>query len=60
MIIRESGRIAAAKRVTAALAALERPAPADLRAGIEQSFASEPKQEWRDHIKGVARQKVDG
>jgi hypothetical protein len=50
-ILREAGL---ENQVTAAVAAIEKPAAADLAKGIKKLFKQERTREWRDHIENVA------
>jgi hypothetical protein len=50
-ILREAGF---ENQVTTAVAAIEKPSPALLAQGIQQSFQQEPNRERRDHIEVIA------
>jgi hypothetical protein len=54
-ILREAGLEA---QVTAAIAAIKKPAAAALVKGIKQLFQREPDREWRDHIEAVAKERT--
>jgi len=54
-ILREAGF---ENQVAAAIAAIEKPSPADLAEGIRHLFRQEPDREWRDHIEAIARERV--
>jgi hypothetical protein len=54
-ILREAGL---ENQVATAIAAIEKPSPADLAEGIRRLFQQEPDREWRDHIEALAREHI--